>query len=157
MEPLHIRKQAHTLTLMYKITNNHIDIDPHTYLYNTNDQCTHNTPNQKYQTYHTNTHTYKHSYFPRTIRNWNRLSQRILESKTIDTQTCHHNTLTLTIILDSLPSLHTRCSPPPNSQLHIRNCCPMLYYSESEKNWNQRLFLTSDPESLHTLLLFQDT
>ncbi len=33
MNPLHIRRQAHRLTLMYKITNNYIDIDPHTYCY----------------------------------------------------------------------------------------------------------------------------
>ena len=29
MDPLHVRRQTHRLTLMYKITNNHTDIDPH--------------------------------------------------------------------------------------------------------------------------------
>ncbi len=36
MDPLHIHRQAHRLTLMYKITNNYIDIDPHTYLHTSN-------------------------------------------------------------------------------------------------------------------------
>ena len=125
MDSLHIQRQAHTLTRMYKITNNHIEIDPHTYQHNTNNQRTRNAQNQ---TYHTNTHAYKHSYFPCTILDWNRLPQRILDSKTIlihktNSHTCHHNTLTLTIILESFSSLHTRCSPPPNSQLHIWVIC----------------------------------
>ncbi len=87
MDPLHIRRQAHRLTLMYKITNNYIDIDPHTYLHSTNNQRTRNTHNQTYQTYYANTDAYKHLYFPRTIRDWNRLPQHILNSNTIDSFT----------------------------------------------------------------------
>ncbi len=87
MDPLHIRRQAHRLTLMYKIANNYIDIDPHTYLHNTNNQRTRNTHNHTYQTYYTNTDSYKHSYFPRTIRDWNRLPHLILNSNTIDSFT----------------------------------------------------------------------
>ncbi len=87
MDPLHIRRQAHRLTLMYKITNNNIDTDPHTYLHSTNNQRTRNTHNQTYQTYYANTDAYKHSYLPRTIRDWNRLSQHILNSNTIDSFT----------------------------------------------------------------------
>ncbi len=87
MDPLHIHRQAHRLTLMYKITNNYIDIDPHTYLHSTNNQRTRNTHNQIYQTYYANTDSYKHSYFPRTIRDWNRLPQHILNSSTIDSFT----------------------------------------------------------------------
>ncbi len=68
MDSLHIRRQAQRLTLMYKLTNNYIDIDPHTYLHSTNTQRTRNTHNQTYQTYYANTDSYKHSYFPRTIR-----------------------------------------------------------------------------------------
>ena len=60
IELLHICRQAHRLTLMYKITNSHIDIDPLIYLHNANNQRTRNTQNQKYQTYHTNIDTYKH-------------------------------------------------------------------------------------------------
>ncbi len=87
MDPLHIRRQAHRLTLMYKIANNYIDIDPHTYLHNMNNQRTRNTHNHTYQTCHTNTDSYKHSYFPRTIRDWNRLPHPILNSNTLDSFT----------------------------------------------------------------------
>ncbi len=57
MDPLHIRRQAHRLTLLYKIKSNYIDIDPHTYLHNTNNQRTHNTHSHTYQTY-TNTDSF---------------------------------------------------------------------------------------------------
>ena len=87
MDILHIRRQTHKLTLMYTITNNHIDIDPRTYLHNTSNERTCNTHNLKYQTYHTNTDAYKHSYFPRTIWDWNRLPQHIFNSKIIDSLT----------------------------------------------------------------------
>ncbi len=87
MDPLHIRRQAHRLTLMYKVANDYIGIDPHTYLHSTNNQRTRNTHNHTYQTYHTNTDLYKHSYFPRTVRDWNRFSHPILNSNTIDSFT----------------------------------------------------------------------
>ncbi len=67
--------------------NNYIDIDPHTYLHSANNRRTRNTHNQTYQTYYANTDSYKHSYFPRTIRDWNRLPQSILNSNTIDSFT----------------------------------------------------------------------
>ena len=86
MDHLHIRRQTHRLTLMYKITNNYIDINPHTYLHNTNSR-TRNTHSLTFQTYHTNTDTYKHSYFPQTIRDWNRLPQYIFNNMTIDSFT----------------------------------------------------------------------
>jgi len=87
MDFLHVRRQTHRLTLMYKITNNYIDIDPHVYLHNANNQRTRNTHNQKYQIYHTNTDAYKHSFFPRTIRDWNRLPQHIINCTTLDSFT----------------------------------------------------------------------
>ncbi len=121
MDPLHIRRQAHRLTLMYKITNNNIDIDPHTYLHSTNNQRTRNTHNQTYQTYYANTDAYKHSYFPRTIRDWNRLPQHILNSNTIDSFTKqihmhlspqHPYTNTHTLFTSSL----AHPVPPPHHQ-----------------------------------------
>ena len=85
MEHLNTRRQAHRLTLMYKITNNHIDINKHEYLHDANTRCTRNTHSHKYQTQHTNTDAFKHSYFPQTIRDWNRLPQHIIDSQTIHT------------------------------------------------------------------------
>ena len=85
MDILNTRRQAHRLTLMYKITNNHIDIDKLEYLHNANIRSTRNSHTQKYQTYFANTDSYKHSYFPQTIRDWNRLPQYIIDCPTTDT------------------------------------------------------------------------
>ncbi len=138
MDPLHIRRQAHRLTLMYKIANNHLDIDPHTYLHNTNNQRTRNTHNHTCLTYHTNTDSYKHSYFPRTIRNWNSLPSAILNSNTIDSFTKqiqmhlspqHPNTDTHLI---HFPPMHTRFPLPTTNQLSICVLCtPRVPYALS--------------------------
>ena len=158
MDSLHICTQAYRLTSMYKIANNHTDIDPQTYLHNTNNQRTHNTHNQKYQTYHTNTDTYKHSYFPRTIHDWNRLSQRILDSKQTHsqnnfTQTCHLNILTdlhkqLYLIHSPPCKLGAPLLPTANSicmcDMH-QNWCPR-HYSEKIRSVNHYfVFPTQKP------------
>ena len=113
MKLLYIHRQAHRLSLMYKITYSLIDIDSHIYLHNANNQRTRNTHNQKYQTYHPNTDAYKHSYFPLTIHNWNRLPQRILESKTIDSFTKEiHTPVTTTSLHQQLQLNHSSpCTP----------------------------------------------
>ena len=129
---LHTRRQTHTHSHLatYTITNSYIVIDPHTQR-----NTISNTLRHKYQTYHTNTHTYKRSYFPRTTRDWNTLPQHILDCKTIDsftkqihTHTCHHNTLTLTNTIDSLPPyLPNRCpTHPRTTNIHVRT----LYATE---------------------------
>jgi len=90
IQPLENRRQAHRLHLMYKITNNHIDIPKHEYLHPSNTRNTRNTRGshtQKYDTYHTSTDTYRQSCFPCTIRDWNGLSQHIIDSPTIHTFT----------------------------------------------------------------------
>ena len=43
MDSLDVCRQAHRLTLLYKISNEHIDIDKHEYLQNTNIFSTHNS------------------------------------------------------------------------------------------------------------------
>ena len=88
MAPLDKRRQAHRLTIMYKISHNHIDINKHEYLQEANTRSTRNSHTYKYQTSHTNTDTYKHSFFPKTIREWNKLPQNIISSSSIDT--FHH-------------------------------------------------------------------
>ena len=85
MDFLQLRRQAHRLTTLYKITNNYIDIEKHEYLQNTTRTNTRNSHNQKYLTYHTHTDTYKHSFFPKTIAGWNRLPQHIVDSPTTET------------------------------------------------------------------------
>ena len=85
MVPLNKRRQTHRLTLMYKISHNYIDINKHEYLQEANTRNTRNSHTQKYQTYHTNTDTYKHSFFPKTIKEWNNLPQNIIGSPSINT------------------------------------------------------------------------
>ena len=65
MAPLDKRRQTHRLTIMYKISHNHIDINKHEYLQEANTRSTRNSHTYKYQTSHTNTDTYKHSFFSR--------------------------------------------------------------------------------------------
>ncbi len=142
MDPLHIRRQTQRITLTYKITNNYIDIDPHTYLHSTNNQRTRNTHNHTYQTYYANTDSYKHSYFPRTIRDWHRLPQSILTSNTIDSFTKqihilspqHPNTNTHTWFL-SLLCTPGSPSPPPTSSVYACYAprgCPTHHNTETE-------------------------
>ena len=85
MDTLSARRQSHRLSLLYKITNNHIDINKHEYLQHSNTHRTRNSHTQKYQTYHNNTDTYKFSYFPRTIVDWNKLPQHVIDSTSINT------------------------------------------------------------------------
>ncbi len=147
MDPLHIRRQAHKLTLLYKITNNNIDIDPHAYLHSTNNQRTRNTHNQTYQTYYANTDAYKHSYFASAIRDWNRLPQHILNSNTIDSFTKqihmhlspqHSNTDTHTWFTSS----PAHPVPPPHHQPTRDTCvlctdllvpCALLNQNQNQK------------------------
>ena len=68
MVTLNKRRQAHRLTLMYKISHNHIDINRQEYLQEAITRNTRNSHTQKYQTYQTNTDSYKHTYFTKTIK-----------------------------------------------------------------------------------------
>ena len=83
IQPLAHRRQTHRLHIMYKITNNHIDIAKHEYLHPSNARNTRNSHTHKYITYHSGTDSFKHSFFPRTIRDWNKLPQDIIDSPTI--------------------------------------------------------------------------
>ena len=83
MQPLKDRRQAHRLNIMYKITNNHIDIPKHEYLTPSNIRYTRNSHTQKYHTISTTRDYYKHSFFPQTILDWNELPQHIIDCPTI--------------------------------------------------------------------------
>ena len=81
MDLLETRRQAHRLTI------NLIDIDKHEYFQAAHTRNTRNSHRHKINTYHTNTDSYKHSFFPRTICDWNRLPQNIVETTTVETFT----------------------------------------------------------------------
>ncbi len=87
MDLLETRRHTHRLTIMYKIANNLIDIDKHEYLQAPHTRNTRNSSIHNFMTYHTNIDSYKHSFFPCTIRSWNRLPQNILEQKIAETFT----------------------------------------------------------------------
>lgn len=107
---LKTQRQAHRLTIMYKITNNLMDINKDKSLpgAHTHNAC--NSHNSKFITFHTNNNSYKHSFFPHTIRNWNRLPQNA--NAFTDTEQTHYitstftttNTATYTLILFPNPS-----------------------------------------------------
>ncbi len=79
-------------------------------VHSTNNQHTRNIHKQTYQTYYANTDSYKHSYFPRTIRDWNRLPQHILNNNKIDSFT---------------KQLHMHLSPQhPNTNTHLIHFSP---------------------------------
>ncbi len=117
MDLLETRRHTHRLTIMYKIANNLIDIDKHEYLQAPHSRNTRNSSIHNFMTYHTNTDSYKHSFFSRTIRRWNRLPQNVLEQKTVEkfTNKVHAHltnttmtvtnitTLTLSFILNLFP------------------------------------------------------
>ena len=85
LDHLALRRKTHRLTLMHKITNNHIDINKQEYLHHADTTSTRNTHIHKYHTYGASTNAYKHSFFPRTIRDWNILPQHIIGANTSDT------------------------------------------------------------------------
>ena len=85
MDLLTLRRQAHRLTIMYKIANNKIDINTHEFLQHSNTHNTRNTHTHKYLTLHSTSELYRHSYFPRTIRDWNSLPQEIIDTNTTET------------------------------------------------------------------------
>ena len=85
LEPLATRRQIHRQQMIYKITNNLIDIDRNTYLHSTNRRSTRGSHNFKYHTYQAGTDIFRHSFFPRSIQEWNRLPSHIVDSPTLHT------------------------------------------------------------------------
>ena len=98
MELLESRRQAHRLTIMYKITNNLIDIQEQEYLQAAHTRITRNSHNKKFITLRTRTDAYKYSYFPRTICEWNRLPPDTINAPTLNTFTNKLHKLDLTHI-----------------------------------------------------------
>ena len=71
--------------MIYKITNNLVDVNTDTYLHPTTIPSTTGSHNFKYHTHHTNTHIFRYSLFPRSIQEWNHLPPHIVNSHTLDT------------------------------------------------------------------------
>ena len=79
-QPLHARRKEARLVQMYRIVNGHtttIPIPPY-FRPQQNNYSTRNMHTNKFTKPHTNTDTYKFSFFPRTICDWNRLPKEML-------------------------------------------------------------------------------
>ena len=108
MDSLEKRRKAHRLIIMYKITNNLIDINKQEYLQAAHTRPLRGSHNKKYQILQTGTKSYRHSFFPRTIRDWNGLPAHIVNSPTVETFTNKlHKHLKLTT------QTHTQTPLPP--------------------------------------------
>ena len=83
LDPLATRRKIHRQQMLYKITNNLVDINKDTYLKPTNIRSTRGSHNMKYHTYQTSTDIFRHSFFPRTIPEWNRLPSHIVNSTSL--------------------------------------------------------------------------
>ena len=95
LEPLETRRRIHRQQMLYKITNNLVDINRDTYLHPTNIRSTRGSHNLKYHTYQANTNIFKCSFFPRSIQEWNHLPSHVVNSPTLDTfrtRITHHYT-----------------------------------------------------------------
>lgn len=85
LDPLATRRQIHRQQMLYKITNNLVDINKDTYLHSSNIRSTRGSHNLKYHTYQASTDIFKYSFFPRSIQEWNHLPSHVVNSPTLDT------------------------------------------------------------------------
>lgn len=85
MDLLETGRNTHKLTIMYKFANNLIDVDKHACLQASHIRNTRNYHTTNFITYLTNTDSYNHSFFPHSIRSWNRPHHQLYETETIET------------------------------------------------------------------------
>ena len=77
------RRADQRLTMLYKIVNNLVAIDPGTYLQPVK-RATRHSHQQGFIQYHTNRDHFRLSFFPRTIVQWNRLPLCVVQSPTAE-------------------------------------------------------------------------
>ena len=80
-EPLSQRRAKNRVTMLYKIINDQVTIDPNTYL---NKSDTRTRGEHKYKQIATSKNIYKYSFFPRTIRSRNYLSAAVAQATDLD-------------------------------------------------------------------------
>ncbi len=74
-DTLEDRRKYSRLHMMYKILNGMVGIDKDQYITLTRDNRCRSSHSKKLQVLPARTNTYKYSYFPRTIRDWNQLPE----------------------------------------------------------------------------------
>ena len=83
-QTLEERRSCARLTLMYKIVNQYVDIPSDPYLTPVTRQGLRRKNSSTYQLPHCRINTYKNSYFPRTITEWNNPPESIVQANTIN-------------------------------------------------------------------------
>ncbi|CAH1273383.1 Hypp5110 [Branchiostoma lanceolatum] len=77
------RRRNARLTFFYKLVNNHINIETYSLLTPAQGR-TRGSHDLKFHTIHARTDTYKHSFFPRTIPQWNTLPGTVATAPTVE-------------------------------------------------------------------------
>ena len=90
-DSLQHRRTKHRLVLCYKVRNHLVDIDPAKY-FTPGDSRTRG--GHRYRQPRTNKDTYRHSFFPRSVRDWNRLPETATAASSLEE---------FRAILDSVP------------------------------------------------------
>jgi hypothetical protein len=83
---LESRRRDSRLILLFKIINNLVAIPPDKYLERKNQNYNLRNPNQKqYQVKSANVDSFKFSFFPRSIKEWNNLSEKEVSCPSVNT------------------------------------------------------------------------
>jgi len=83
-DTLQTRRSNSRLHMMYKITNDLVGINKHLYITPAVDSRSRHSHSKKLQELSCNTNVYKYSYFPRTIREWNNLTNNNVTSISLE-------------------------------------------------------------------------
>jgi hypothetical protein len=81
---LEYRRNLNRITMLYKITNNLIAVDPKLYLTPQPSLSTRNTNPLQYQNISTRTNYYKYSFFPHAVVLWNSLPYTVVNAGSLD-------------------------------------------------------------------------
>ena len=82
-KPLHERRREQRLTLLYKIVNDLVAIPADQHITYNNRRLRHGH-NKQLKIVTVNSEAYRNSFFPRTIKDWNKLPQSAIDCNTID-------------------------------------------------------------------------
>ena len=84
-QTLQERREQHRLNMFYKMNHGKVAIHPSEYLdHNTSERAPHS---QSYTIPFSRTDYHKFSFFPRTVRDWNLLSEKVVSSPSVDSFT----------------------------------------------------------------------
>lgn len=84
LECLQKRRQRDRLKFMHLLFHDKLGIHKHTYIEPVSKRATRSHHNKKIKEYSCRTETFANSFFPRTIREWNRLPAGVVECPTTD-------------------------------------------------------------------------